>query len=119
MDSLSVDLRSLVDELPAPEPGEECYACHRPVPKVKKDDRTGPIRSTVTIREPRGEEGVLDDLMIQVVDKYQDEWPRDHAAMRAGLGLEVVGGRAWKYYVVQWCLYMALTLDVKPSEEGP
>lgn len=103
--------------LPHPEPGDDCYACNRPVPKISRDARNGSKRSVVSIAEPKGEEGTLESLMIGVVDRFQDQWPRDFAAMRNGIGLEVVGGRAWKYYVTHFALYAALTVPgLEPTE---
>jgi hypothetical protein len=99
--------------------GETCLACNRPIPKIKSDDPTGSRRSVVGISEPKGEEGTLESLMIAVVDKYQDQWPRQYAEMREGIGLEVVGGKSWKYYCVHFALYAALMVPgLEPVEEG-
>lgn len=100
-------------------PGDECVACHRPIPKKRSDEKTGSARSVVSIHEPAGEEGTLESLMIAVVDKYKEQWPRDHAAMREGIGLEAVGGRSWKYFVVHFALYAVLSVPgLEPTEEG-
>lgn len=72
----------------------------------------------VQIHEPKGEEGTIENLMIAVVDKYRDAWPRDHAAMRRQVGLEVVGGRSWKYYVTHFALYAVLMVPgLEPTED--
>jgi hypothetical protein len=119
MSTIPEDLVEVLKNLPEPQPGEECYGCHRPVPKVKSDDRPGPARrSVVSVSEPAGEEGTLENLMIAVVNKYKDAWPRDFAAMRNGLGLELVGGRAWKYHVLYFCLYSVLTVGELAPDEG-
>lgn len=111
------DLKRVMDLLPPPKPGEECYGCHRKVPQKAADAKPGPRRSVVSIHEPHGEEGTLEALMIDVVDKYKEQWPRDHAAMRAGVGLEVVGGRSWRYYATHFCLYAVLTVPgLEPTE---
>ena len=99
------------------EPGVECPGCHRTVPKESSDAATGPRGERMSISIPPGEEGILDSLMIAVVEKYQDAWPLDHRAMRNGLGLEVVGGRRWRYYVTHYCLYAVLnTPGLEPTE---
>lgn len=113
------DLDSIMKLLPALDPGDECFVCHRPVPKVRSDSEPGPARSVVSIHEPRGEEGTLDALMIAVVDKYKDAFPREHATMRHNIGLEVVGGRSWKYHVAHFALYAVLNVPgLEPTEEG-
>lgn len=104
--------------LEPPHPGEECFGCHRTVPKLKSDDNVGSRREVLSLSIPKGEEGVLESMLIALVDKHREAWPRDHAEMRQGLGLEVVGGRSWKYYCIHWAVYAALTLDIVPSEEG-
>lgn len=104
--------------LERPEPGEECPSCERKVPTLKKDDQHGPRREVVQLSVPRGEEGVLENLLIALVDKHQEQWPRDYAEMRAGVGLELVGGRSWKYYAVHFSVYAALTVPgLAPVEE--
>lgn len=100
-------------------PGVECPGCGRDVPKEKSDAVAGPRGEQISIGVPPGEEGVLESLMIAVVDKYQEEWPLDHRAMRNGLGLEVVGGRRWKYYVAHYSLYATLNVPgLSPTELG-
>jgi hypothetical protein len=101
------DLRHALDHLTL-EPGEECPACHRKVPKEKSDALPGPTRSVVSIHEPKGYEGTLEPLMVAVVDKFREQFPRDYEAMKASLGLELVGGRSWKFFVVHFALYAVL-----------
>lgn len=102
-----------------PEPETECPACERPVPKVKSDDQHGPRREVLSLHIPKGEEGELENMLIALVDKYKEEWPRDYAAMRNGVGLELVGGRSWKYFAVHFAVYAALTVPgLAPVEEG-
>jgi hypothetical protein len=58
-------------------------------------------------------------MLIALVDKYKEQWPTDFAAMRDGLGLEVVGGRSWKYRAIHFAVYACLMVaDLKPSEES-
>lgn len=102
-----------------PDSGEECPGCERKIPALKKDDQHGPRREVVQLSVPKGEEGVLENLLIALVDKHKEAWPRDFAAMRNGLGLELVGGRSWKYYAVHFAVYAALTVPgLAPVEEG-
>lgn len=98
------------------EAGADCPACHRRVPAVRKDAPTSPKRDRLAIPVPIGEEGVLEDLMIQVVEKYADAWPEDARSARDGVGLALVGESAWKYRVLHFALYAALTLDITPAE---
>lgn len=93
-----------------PHPGEDCFGCHRPVPKIRSDENVGSRREVLSLSIPKGEEGVLEAMLIALVDKYQEQWPRDYASMRAGIGLEVVGGRSWKYFAVAFAVYAALTV---------
>lgn len=99
-------------------PGEECPACTRLVPKEKIDSASGPVRDRISVAVPKGEEGVLDDLMIQVVEKYREAWPEDARSARDGVGLVLVGEKSWKFRVLHYALYAALTLDITPNEEG-
>jgi hypothetical protein len=48
--------------------------------------------------------------MIAVCDKYREAWPIEHAAMRNGLGLEVVGGPRWKFKVIEFSLLAMLQI---------
>jgi hypothetical protein len=113
------DLAKVINQIPKPEPGETCAVCERPFPKQKSDDATGPRREVLSISIPKGEEGELEQMLIQLVDKYQEQWPRDYAAMRQSVGLEVVGGRSWKYYAVHFSVYACLNVPgLAPTEEG-
>ncbi len=113
------ELRELIRNLPPPQPGDECERCHRPVPKVRSDAQAGPRRETISISVPKGEEGVLEGLWIDVIDKYREQWPREYAAMRADVGLELVGGRSWKYHTAHFCAYAVLMVPgLAPVEEG-
>ena len=103
----------------SPAPGEECFGCHRKVPQLASDENTGPRREVMSLSIPKGEEGVLESMLVALVDKYQEQWPRDYAEMRAGIGLEVVGGRSWKYYAIVFSVYACLTVSgLEPKEEG-
>lgn len=117
MDSTEPDLIQHYLEHIELKPGEECIVCHRPIPKVKSDDQPGPRRETINLTVPRGEEGVLESMWIDIVDRNREAWPRDYAAMRDSVGLEVVGGRSWKYYVAHFCAYAVLTVPgLEPTE---
>lgn len=110
------DLKHILDHLSV-EPGEECPSCHRKVPVKKPDDKTGPRRSVIHVNEPKGQEGTLEDLMIQVVDKYKEQWPREYADMRAGIGLDVVGALNWRFHVLHFALYAVLMVPgLEPTE---
>lgn len=99
-------------------PGTDCPTCGRKIPKVRADAPTGARREVMTVAVPKGEEGVLENMLIALVDRHKDIWPRDFAHMREQVGLEVVGGRSWKYFALHFAVYAALTLDIQPSEEG-
>lgn len=102
-----------------PEPGCACPTCGRVVPKAKSDDKAGPKRTRIAISVPPEEAGVLDELMVQVCERYQEAWPREFANMRAGLGLEVVGGKRWQYHVLHFALTATLMVPgLEPVEEG-
>lgn len=106
-------------QIPDPSPGEECFGCHRTVPKIRADDATGSRREVVSLSIPKGQEGVLEQMLIDIIDKYQEQWPREYAAMRQEVGLEVVGGRSWKYHAVHFAVYAALMVPgLEPVEEG-
>ncbi len=103
------------DEL---EPGDDCPTCGRRIPSEKKDAPTGKKRSRITITEPPGMEGELELLLIGLVDKDKDQWPREFAAMRDGIGLEVVGASNWRFYALHFAAYAALTVPgLAPVEE--
>jgi hypothetical protein len=111
------DLQRLLETI-KPEPGQECQVCHRLAPKVKKDDPTGPRRETLSISIPKGEPP-LDPMLIQLVDKYKEQWPRDFAAMRDDVGLVTVGGRSWRYYAIHFATYACLMVPgLEPTEIG-
>lgn len=99
-------------------PGDECVACHRIIPKKKGDDRIGSQRSVVSIHEPSGLEGTLEQLMIANVSKYREQWPLEFATMRNGIGLEVVGGRSWKFHVAHFALYATLMVPGLEPDSG-
>jgi hypothetical protein len=89
------------------------------VPKAKKDDATGRTRDRITVTVPTGEEGTLDEMLIQLVDKYADAWPEDAKSMREGVGLALVGERSWKYRALHFAVYAALTVPgLEPVETG-
>lgn len=112
------DLRRVLEQIPKPEPGEDCFGCGRPVPKKKSDDPTGRKRDVLSIHIPDGMPP-LEPMLIDLVDKYREQWPRDHAAMRQEIGLEVVGGRSWKYHAVHFATYACLMVPgLEPTEEG-
>lgn len=103
----------------APHEGEECITCGRLAPKKKSDDRPGPTRSVISLHEPRELAGTLDPMLIALVDKYHEQWPRDNAAMRHDVGLEVVGGRCWRYHAVHFATYACLMVPgLEPTEVG-
>lgn len=100
-------------------PGDECPACERKLPLPKSDEPTGAAGTRFCVTVPPGEEGVLDLLLIAVVEKYQAAWPEDAAEMRAGIGLALVGGRRWKYRALHFALSALLQVPgLAPVEEG-
>jgi hypothetical protein len=100
-------------------PGEQCPACDRKIPQEKSDDATRPKRSRITITVPLGMEGVLEDLWIQVVEKYGEQWPANLNAARQGIGLAQVGERSWQWDVAHFCGAAVLMVPgLAPSEEG-
>ena len=110
------DLKRIMEAIPPPEPGQECQLCHRKYPEKKSDDPTGPKREVLTIHIPHGFPP-LDPLLIDLVDKYQEQWPLEHAAMRDQIGLEVVGGRSWKYHAIHFSTYACLIVPgLEPTE---
>jgi hypothetical protein len=86
-----------------------CINCKRPLPKEKPDGPVGPKRERMVLSVPPGEEGVLEDLLIQLVDKYKAVWPDQ---------LGEVGDDFWRYKAVHFAAYSALTTDLVPAEEG-
>lgn len=98
-------------------PGLECPACHRTVPKEKADAPTSPARQRVTFTVPPGEEGLIEQLEILVVEKYGEQWPSDLRAMRDGVGLDVIGSSNWRYRVHHFALYATLNVPgLEPTE---
>lgn len=67
------------------------------------------------IYEPHGEEGELDDLLEQMVEKYKSVWPDE---------LSEVGSRHWRYKALHFALYSLVTASpdvasrLLPSEYG-
>lgn len=100
------------------EPGEICDGCGRRVPKKRADAKTGPPRGRVTISVPAGEEGVLDELMIEVAEKFAEAWPEDAASAREhGVYVLPVGERAWQFRVVAFALIAVLQVPgLEPTE---
>lgn len=91
-------------------PGDECPACGRTVPKVSSSSQSGPKRQRVSFTVPPGEEGLIEELEILVVEKYGEQWPSDLRAMRDGVGLEVIGSSSWRYRVHHFSLYATLNV---------
>jgi hypothetical protein len=69
---------------------ERCPTCNQKI-KHEHEGPTGPKRSRFTVAEPPGEEGVLEDLLIQFVERLKPTWDGD------GYGAISVGDRTWKY----------------------
>lgn len=100
-------------------PGEECPGCGRTVPKEKSDAAAGPRGERWSITVPPGEEGILEEMLVDLVEKYEEAWPLQARAMRDSVGLEVVGGRRWKYYALHFAVYACLNVPgLAPVEEG-
>jgi len=100
-----------------PSPGEECPTCGRTMPKEKSDAERGPRRQRVSFSVPYGEEGIVEELEIAVVERHAEAWPADAAAARDGVGLEVVGSSNWRYRVHHFALYAVLNVPgLEPSE---
>ena len=98
-------------------PGDDCPACHRKVPQERADAATGARRQRVSFTVPTGEEGLIEQLEIAVVEKYQEQWPEDHAAMRDGVGLVVIGASNWRFRVHHFALYATLMVPgLEPTE---
>lgn len=86
---------------------EVCPTCNRPMPREKEDDGTPkPKRSRFTLLVPEGEEGVLDEMLDQLVTKYRAVWG----------GIEI-SEKGWRYRACHLGLYTALQAPL-PSEEG-
>ena len=69
------------------QPGDECPECHRKIPHVH-DKEPGPKQNRFTVLEPPGEGGTLDDLLVQLVERYQQVWPEDVGQL---------GEKGWRY----------------------
>lgn len=81
---------------------ERCPTCNQKI----KHEHEGPSRAPrqkFTISIPPGEEGVLDDLFIQFVERLQPVWDGD------GHGAISVGSRTWKYRGANAGLYALVT----------
>lgn len=91
-----------------------CSGCNRPVHTVAQGS-SRPKRSKVVIYEPHGEEGELDDLLEQLVARYQKVWPDE---------LSEAGVRFWRYKALHFALYSLITASpdvvsrLLPSEKG-
>ncbi len=96
------------------QPGDVCPTCTRKVPHVH-DKEPGPKQSRFTVLEPPGEAGTLDELMVQLVERYQEVWPED---------LGRLGDKGWRYRALHFGLYTLVTAPhsvaskLLPSEEG-
>jgi hypothetical protein len=58
---------------------------------------------------PAEEEGALEEMLVQLVEKYEPLWPDTFAG---------VGERMWLYRAVHFAVYSALTANLVPAEEG-
>lgn len=91
-----------------------CSGCNRPVHTVAQGSAR-PKRSKVVVYEPHGEEGVLEDLLDQLVARYQKAWPDL---------LSEAGSRHWRYKSLAFALYALVTAPdevakrLLPSETG-
>lgn len=95
-------------------PGAECPACHRKVPVVH--DKPPTARQTrLSVAVPVGEEGVLDELLVQWTERVQEVWPED---------LGELGDKGWRYRALHYALYALATCppevlaQLLPAEEG-
>lgn len=95
-------------------PGEECPTCNRKMPHVHNKE-PGPKQARFTVLEPPGEGGTLDELLVQLVERYQEVWPED---------LGRLGDKGWRYRALHFGLYTLVTAPASvaqkllPSEEG-
>lgn len=91
-----------------------CSGCNRPVHTVVQGP-SRPKRSKVVVYEPAGEEGELEGLLDQLVERYQRVWPDE---------LSEVGSRHWRYKALHFALYSLLTAPEEvvsrllPTETG-
>jgi len=95
---------------------ERCPTCNQKI-KHEHEGETGPARKRLTVSIPPGEEGVLEDLLIQFVERFKPRWEGDEP-------MPGVGERHWKYIGLHHALYSLVTApeDVAsrllPSEIG-
>jgi len=101
----------------------ECPSCGQKIKETATtDESTRPKRAKLVISVPLGEEGVLDDLLIQFVERFKPMW--DAPLEGSGSELPQVGDRHWKYMALHHGLYALLTADedtaarLLPSEIG-
>lgn len=96
--------------------GDVCPTCKRPV-KPEHEGPAGPPRKRFSVSVPPGEDGVLDDLMIQFVERFQPAWA-------AGVEMPPIGARHWKYIALHHLLYSVVTASPEvaagllPAEVG-
>jgi hypothetical protein len=58
-------------------------------------------------------------MLVDLVDKYKEQWPLEFASMRQQVGLQIVGGRSWKYHALHFATYACLMVPgLAPTEEG-
>lgn len=94
-------------------PGCECPTCGRKVPEVH-DKPPGQKQTRFTIAEPIGESGVLDEMLIDLVELYKPHWPDDFD----------IGDRGWRYRACHLAFYTLLSMPpdmqarIVPSETG-
>lgn len=95
-------------------PGQECPACHRKVPKVH--DKPPTKRQTrFSVAEPVGEEGLLDEMLVQWQEAVQARWPEEVGEL---------GAAGWRYRALHFGLYALTTASPEvldqmlPSEVG-
>lgn len=93
-------------EIPLDDNGN-CATCHQPVKKRSAEPSGRKTRSRVTITEPEGEEGLLEDLMFQLGERWCVVWPT----------LEP-GTPNWKYRVAHYAFTELLSTGHMPEEEG-
>ena len=86
---------------------EKCEACGRPKPTLH--NKPPEKRQTrFSVAEPIGEGGLLDELLEQIVEKYQPLWADE---------LGDIGSKAWRYRALHFALYMVATEPaLVPSE---
>lgn len=89
-------------------PGENCPSCGRKVPTDKPPTQRQQ-RFAVTV--PVGEEGVLDELLIQWTERVQARWPEEVGEL---------GSTGWRYRALHFGLVTLATGpdSILPSEVG-